>query len=417
LFPAKSAEPVVQPGPRWKGSLAIQWDHDREDGDNPLGNDFLSLPFRLRGKDLWQGTVFRARGTFRHINRTGYSSRTPQSEWRNRIHEVALVRDDRRQALHFALGRIGTRFTASAGPFDGVSVNYRVLRRTRIGAFAGFAPGWGDLGFSTDNTLGGVSLQYTRHSPQGRFLDVILAGVGRYSGGEVSREYLALTTSWRNGSRLNLLQACEVDINRDWRKQDGQGSLELTSLALTGRYALSSRVAVNLGYDNRQPVRTWESRSLPDSLFTDAGRKGLRAGLTLRDGGGRRLSFWGSLREQDAGDRRTASWSGSAFLPRLSGAQLDLRVSLRGFDGPYLSGWSPTLNVARRTASGLRLAAESGYYRYDDTGELPARDNVWLSLAGSVDLNRAWSSHLELRKDWGDNIAGHRLFLELRHRF
>ena len=46
-------------------------------------------------------------------------------------------------------------------------------------------------------------------------------------------------------------------------------------------------------------VRTWENRSLPDSLFQDAGRRGWRAGMSLRRGSGRTLSLWGSLRRDD----------------------------------------------------------------------------------------------------------------------
>lgn len=180
---------------------------------------------------------------------------------------------------------------------------------------------------------------------------------------------------------------------------------------------MTRQVAVNLGYDDRQPVRTYESRTLPDSLFTDAGRTGWRAGLTWRGGSGRNLSLWGSLRDQEKTGDRTTSWNGTVFVPRLTGAALDVRVSVRGFDGPHLSGWSPTINLARRTSSGVRLSAEGGYYLYDDAGDLPDRSNTWLALGGSADLNRHWSTYLEYRRDWGDDMAGNRLFLELRRRF
>jgi hypothetical protein len=421
-FPVQGTRPVDQPGPRISGSVALQWDHSDESGDRSLGNDLLSLPFRLRATNLWRGAELRVRGTLRNIRRSGYSAATPTSEWRNRIRQVALVQDDRRQDFHFALGRISTRFTASAGPFDGVSFDYRVAGDIRAGAFGGFSPDWGDLDFSTENKLAGVSLNYNRATTGGRYLDLTLAGVGRYTGGEISREYLTLVTSWRDGSRLSLLQAAEVDIYRGWRKDSDQSSLELTSLALTGRYAFTQKVAVNLGYDDRQPVRTWESRALPDSLFTDAGRTGWRAGVTWRGNTGRHVSLWGSLRDRDRGsrentDRRTTSWNGSVYWPGLTRADLNVRLSLRGFDGPYLSGWSPTLKVARRTRSGITVAAEGGYYAYDDTGELAGRDNSWLGLSGAADLSRHWSTYLEYRRDWGEDMAGNRLFAEIRRRF
>ena len=131
-FPAAGSRPVARPGPRVSGSVALQWDHSDESADRNLSNDFLSLPFRVRAIGLAGGTELRARGSFRHISRTGYSASTPASEWRNRIQQVALVRDDRRQDLHFAIGRINTRYTASAGPFDGVSFDYRVVGSWRL---------------------------------------------------------------------------------------------------------------------------------------------------------------------------------------------------------------------------------------------------------------------------------------------
>jgi hypothetical protein len=416
-FPAAGAHPVARPGPRISGSVALQWDHSDETADRSLSNDFLSLPFRVRAGGLPAGTEFRARGSLRHISRSGYSAATPASEWRNRIQQVAVIRDDRRQDFHFAVGRIGTRYTSSAGPFDGVSFDFRVAGGVRLGAFGGFAPDWGDLAFSTDSKLGGVSFNLNQATGSGRYFDLTLAGVGRYSDGVVSREYLTMMTSWRNGTRLSLLQAAELDYYRGWRKSPDKDTVELTSLALTGRYAVTRQVAVNLGYDDRQPVRTYESRTLPDSLFTDAGRTGWRAGLTWRGGSGRNLSLWGSLRDQEKTGDRTTSWNGTVFVPRLTGAALDVRVSVRGFDGPHLSGWSPTINLARRTSSGVRLSAEGGYYLYDDAGDLPDRSNTWLSLGGSADLNRHWSTYLEYRRDWGDDMAGNRLFLELRRRF
>jgi hypothetical protein len=416
-FPGPGSRPVARPGPRVSGYVAVQWDHSDETADRSLSSDLVSLPFRLRADRLVGGAELRARGTLRHITRSGYSGSTPGSQWRNRIHEVALVRDDRRQDFHFAAGRIGTRHTASAGPFDGIRFDYRVAGGLRLGAFGGFAPDWGDLDFSTDNTLAGLSGSYTRVTDDGRYLAVNLAGVGRYTSGEVSREYLTLTTSWRDGTRLSLLQAAQVDLNRDWRKTGGQSSLELTSLALTGRYAISRGLRVNLGYDDRQPVRTWESRSLPDSLFSEAGRTGWRAGLTWRGEAGRLLSLWASLRDREGGGERTTGWNGSLLLPRLTAAELDVRLAVRGFDGPYLSGWSPVIDVARRLRSGIRVSAEGGYHVYDDAGDLPDRSNTWLAVTGSADLARRWSTHLEYRRDWGDDIAGNRLFLELRRRF
>lgn len=416
-FAPKPSLPVSEPGPRLTGYLAVQWDHSDETADRDLSSDFVSLPFRMRVANLGLGTELRARGSLRRILRSGYSAATPAAEWRNRIQELNISREDRRQDFQFALGRITSRTTASVGPFDGIRLARRVAGDLRLGVFGGYVPGWGDLAFGTDARVGGVFGNLSRISPQGRYLDVVLAGVGRYDGGEISREYFSLTTSWRDGSRLSLLHAAEVDVNRGWRKTAGRGALALTSLALTGTYRVNPAIRVNLGYDDRTPVRTWETRSLPDSLFTDAGRTGWRGGVTWGGARGRSLSLWASLRDRAGSDDRTTSWQGRAYLPRLPGADVDLTLSVRGFDGPYLSGWSPTAQLARSFRTGGRLAVEGGYYRYADIADTPSRDNTWLSMSGDRALGRRLTVSLEYRRDWGRDMAGNRWFLELRRRF
>jgi hypothetical protein len=416
--PVRAARPVADPGPRLSGYLAVQWDHTDESADRDLATDFVSMPFRARVTDMAGGLELRARGSLRHITRTGYTSSTPADEWRNRVQEVSLVRDDRRQDLHLALGRITTRFAASAGPFDGGSIDHRVAGDLRLGAFGGFTPDWGDLAFSTDNKLAGAYANYNRLLGGGGYLDVSLAGVGRYEQGEISREYVTLVTSWRDGARWSLLQAAEVDINRGWRRDEaGLDAVALTSIALTGRCQVSRDLRLDLGYDDREPVRTWETRATPDSLFQSASRTGWRAGAHWRTPGRGSLGVWGTLRERPGDAQATTSWNVRWYQPRLTAADLDLSLSLRGFDGPYLSGWSPVASVARRLRTGGRVALEGGYYGYDDADGLDARSNTWVAVSADRDLTARLSLAAEYRRDFGDDMAGNRWFLELRRRF
>jgi hypothetical protein len=412
----RSGTVVQRPGPRWSGSVALRWDHADETDDRALSHNLVSVPFRLRATRLPGDAEFRARGSVRRIARSGYSSATPGSQWRNRVRQAALVRDGRRQDFHFAVGRIATRFTASAGSFDGFALDRRVRGETRTGVFAGFTPSWDTSAFSTDNRLAGVTVHYVRRSPRDRVLDVTVAGVGRYNRDGISREYVTMTSHWRQGARISLMQAAELDVNRKWRKTAGTGTVEMTSLALTGRYRLIRAVTVNAGYDDRSPIRTWESRSLPDSLFDNAGRTGWRAGAVWTGSQGKRASLRGSLRDRAKDADRTASWNGRVFLPTLTPAAVDLNLAVRGFDGPYLSGWSPTLGVGRALPRGARIGLESGYSVYSDNGTLADRDRTWLEISGSAEVGDRWSIFAEYRRDWGDDIAGNRLFLEMRRK-
>ncbi|MEN8006797.1 MAG: hypothetical protein ABFS42_07250 [Candidatus Krumholzibacteriota bacterium] len=414
----KGESPVAShKGPSVSGSIALQWDHTDEFADRSLETNLYSLPFRLKVTRLGNMMEFRARGSIRHILRSGYHATTADQEWRNRIREVALVRDGRELDWHFAVGRVGGRYTASAGPFDGLSFNHRVGGGIRLGAFGGFAPEWGDLGFGTDDHLAGVTFHLNHRAEGGGLLDMVVAGVGRYREGEISREYVTMTTTWNSGRRLSLLQAAEFDINRGWRKEAAGTGLEVSSLALTGRYRFSRGVNVSLGYDDRAPVRTWETKSLPDRLFTEAGRIGWRAGMNLRSPGGLGLNLSGTLRDDERTAETSTSWSARAYAPNWPVRRLSLDASVRGFDGPYLSGWAPMVGATKTTTGGLRLRLEGGYYGYSGSVGDDQRSNSWVKAGAAQDLSAHWTVGADYRHDWGDDIAGRRWFLEMRHRF
>ena len=413
--PVTGTARAVTPGPRLTGAAALRWEHAAESGGTEVSSDVLTLPFRLRARDLGHGWEFRARGTLRRIERGGGADLRTGQEWRNRIHEVALVRDGRREAWHLAAGRIGVRAAAAAGPFDGLFCDRRLAPGLRLGAFAGWAPAWQDMDFSTEDQVAGLALELDPAGTGGTGLGLILAGIGRYHQGEVSRENIAMTTTWRGGPGLSLLQAAEIDFNRGWKADTGADAVRLTSLALMGRWQADRRLAFSAGYDDREPVRTWESRELPDSLFQDAGRRGLRGGVELRGGAGRRLNLDASVRTPENGGVDTKSWSARLWLPAVSG--LDWDLSVRGFTGPVLGGIAPTVGVSHRSRSGWYLRGTAGLYSYSDQVGDDDRTSTWLSAAVEKDLDRHWSAAAELRGDWGDANDLRSLGLEARCRF
>jgi len=113
------AQVVSRKGPSVSGSIALQWDHTDETADRGLETNLYSLPFRVRVSRLGNMMEFRARGSVRRIQRSGYYSSTPDKEWRNRIQEVALVRDGRELDWHFGPGarrpRTGLAFLRGPG--------------------------------------------------------------------------------------------------------------------------------------------------------------------------------------------------------------------------------------------------------------------------------------------------------------
>lgn len=413
----QSAGTTSHSGPSVSGTFAVQWDHSDETAGRGLENNLYSLPFRVRVTRLGNQMEFRARGSVRRIERKGYSPSIPSLEWRNRIQEVALVRDGRDLDWHFAIGRVGGRYTAAAGPFDGLSFNGRIGAGIRLGAFGGFAPEWGDLGFGTDDHLAGINFHLNHRTDGGGMIDLIMAAVGRYRDGEISREYVTMTTIWNPVRKLSVLQAAELDINRGWRKEAAGSSLDLSSLALAGRYKITGGVDVNLGYDDRVPVRTWETKSLPDNLFTEAGRVGWRAGVNMRTSGGIGLGLSGTLRDHSRTGETSTSWNARAYAPNWPVRRLSLDASVRGFDGPFLTGWAPMLGGTVTTAGRTRIRLEGGYYGYSGTAGDEQRSNTWVKGGVTQDFSTHWSVGADYRRDWGDDIDGQRWFLEMRYRF
>jgi hypothetical protein len=262
-----------------------------------------------------------------------------------------------------------------------------------------------------------VTFRYDTDGAPGRGLHLQLAGVGRYHEGSISREVMTMATTWSGRGGLSLHQAAEVDLNRSWRRDDGASALDLSSFALGGRWRVDRRLSVRLGWDNRRPVRTWETRDRPDSLFQDAGRRGLSAGVALRDGAGRRLWLDGSLRSPRSGGIDSRSWGVRGRLPDLPAAGWDLDASLRGFDGPYLAGLAPSVALAWRGDRRWYGRVSGGVSMYRDRTGDDDRDATWVS--GSLERVFAdrWSAMAELRLDWGDAVSRRAVLLELRRRF
>ncbi|MBE0565677.1 MAG: hypothetical protein IH621_06970, partial [Krumholzibacteria bacterium] len=300
---------------------------------------------------------------------------------------------------------------------DGLAASRRLGAGWRLGAFGGWAPAWQDLDFSSEDQVAGVTVELDPAGAGATGLGLVLAGIGRYHQGEVSREYVAMTTTWRGGPGLSLLQAAEVDFNRGWRRDTGADAVHLTSFALGARWQAERRLAFSAGFDDREPVRTWETRDRPDSLFQDAGRRGLRGGIEVRGGAGLRLNLDAGVRSPESGGTDTRSWSARLWVPAWPGPTLDLDFSVRGFTGPNLGGLAPALGVSHRGRSGWTVRGSGGAYRYTDRVGDDDRSSTWLSGAVERGLGRHWSALAELRGDWGEARDLRSLALEARCRF
>ena len=70
----------------------------------------------------------------------------------------------------------------------------------------------------------------------------------------------------------------------------------------------------------------------------------------------------------------STSWNARAYAPNWPVQRLSLDASVRGFDGPYLSGWAPMLGGTVTTAG--RTADSAGGRLLWILRDQPAMNNV-----------------------------------------
>ncbi len=401
--------------PRLSGSVALQWEHNDDTSDADLDFDQPGLRYNLRVDHLARGFTLRARGSLRRDLRSRSYGPVSREEWRNRILEVSLSRLTDDDAWQMAFGRVGSRVTASVGPFDGAMVNRSMGGGWRLGVFSGLLPDWENAAQWTDDRVNGIVAHLQRGDRATGRLDMSIAGVSRHRDGAIDRDYLAMSGTWRR-DRISLTNTAQIDWNRGWRGEATNSTLNLSNIMLSARYRPDDRWRLSVTFDDREVVRTWSNHTLPDSLFESAGRRGLRAGATWRDD---RLSLAvdGGVRSDDRTDRKTASYSFRTSYREWPAPGLRLGFDVRGFDGPTSNGTSPSLRLEHRGRNGASSRIAVGRRSYTLRAFDLENTGRWLSLSHDRDLGLRWSAALETRWDGGDDTEGRRMFLELRRRF
>lgn len=239
-----------------------------------------------------------------------------------------------------------------------------------------------------DVTKGGVFGVYQTGAGTTRQLRSTIALNGEYHQGTISREFAYEQTSLSLGSALSLFQSAEVNINRGWRRKAAGKSLELTNAHVNAVCTPVSAMSVTLSYDTRTNVRTYETRTVSDSLFDNRALQGLRGGLNARLPWTMLVGVDGRLRRKN-GDLTTAYdyacfWS-VANVWR-SGVSISARVA--EFSNASGNGRQPSLSVSRNLLRSLMITMQAGQDRYD----LPAsgchvRAN-WLRADVDYDIAR-----------------------------
>lgn len=383
--------------------------------------DFSQSTFRInfRAREiLGRPYTLTVKARLRHDDRTRpLSSIVPQSEWRDRIYALNLSYHDPTAAFNYDIGRIAVNELGGVGYLDGALVKRRLTGRWRVGVFGGTQPDWRNAEPQRSIQKYGGFVQIVRSGPRSRGFEGAIALTGEYQGRIVNREFVYLWARLRPGPVWTFTQSMELDINRGWRHDRSGERVTLSSLYATGRFTPTRWMTANLSYDNRTNYLTTQSLSVPDSLFDDAFRHGVRASVNLRSRRAWSLTAGGGYRKREGELSSTTSWnlvlSRRAFFSPL----VTLTVQVYGFSSYLASGLNPSVRLRRRFPAGHTAGLAVGTYAYDATGLLEKRYNNWVRGEATYQLPFSIFVAGEYEYAWGDDLPGHRMTTEVGYRF
>ena len=395
-------------------SLGSLFSEDFSNSGLGFSEPTLNTRFRLKnlaGKPL----SLNFRQKVRHVGRQRSSNALPDADrWIKRVVELALTFEAEGRPVRLSLGRFFPSRVRGIGCIDGGLVEYEVKDKISVGAVGGLRPDYFDTGFRTDEKMFGIFTSYEMGQVKGRAFHLSASYLGSYRDGEVNREFIYLEGNYSRGAKLSTYNSIEIDLNRGWKKSSGESLFQISGVYLSARYKLRDYLSITSSFDNRKNLRTLYNRSVPDSLFDDAIRRGLRAGVSwklserihatgnfgvrFREGVDNTLSASGGLRVRDL------------FVDRLI---LNARISV--FRTMLTRGYRPYVGFHFPTYHRLMLDISTGSYIYDSGGQVSSYP--WVGYTVRYELNGRTYLSSSLWTYLKGGLRSARLFSEIEYLF
>ncbi|MEW5795281.1 MAG: hypothetical protein AB1772_02870 [Candidatus Zixiibacteriota bacterium] len=405
--------------PTITGGVSLLFNHWADQSSTNLGFSQTTARLNLKVRRLFDRDItfsLRTRGRYDQRQRA-YSSAVSRQAWENRIWEFSLSYDAPLARLNFGAGRILPRRVSSVGYLDGLLLETRATENLRVGLFGGSEPHWAYANDRVSVNRAGVYLSVISPTGGGLILEQSIAAVGEYHAGTVSRELFALQGRISSGSRWSIYHTAEVDINRRWRRDAAGKSLSLSSLYAGINYRLYNSVRFVVSYDNRTNYRTYETRTVVDSLFDDHLRQGVRTQVDVALPYQVRASIGYGLRKRSGDPDQTNSYSLYLSRAGLLGFGSTISVHYAAFQGPFDRGDNYSTRVTRSVSRRLQLSLGYGGYRYRAESSDSYRRSNWFEIGAQADLSRRLYLGGSAEFDSGDDIDGTRVQTELGYRF
>ncbi len=404
---------------RYSGYLVFQ--HYQFNDISTYNNDFKqpAVRFKLKVKQLWDRDYnlnIKLRSRYNQRSRR-YNSTTPETEWRNRLYEVSFSYDNPNSTLNYKVGRIISHIFSGLGYIDGLNLQYNTFKNLKLGAFAGTQPQWQYSSFQTSLQKYGTFINYNRGDFTGTKYEVTLAAAGEYHDSIVSREFVYLQSSINAYKGWYFYQRMELDINRDWRKEEkNQSTVSLSNLYLNASMNISEKLTAGLSYNNYKNYYTYELLSVADSLFDDAFRQGLRGNINFKWTKDTRIFGNYGLRKK-SDENTTTSYSLGIYKNNLFIKRMRLSLRFSGFSNLYTRGVHPSVTLGKYLKNGHYISLGYGSYNYEYQTSGLKRNSQWLQFNTQIELPASFYITTNYEYEWGDVTFGHRIYTDLGYRF
>ncbi|MFC2170624.1 hypothetical protein ACFLQJ_01445 [Calditrichota bacterium] len=403
---------------RLSGRIGVQYYFQDDQNDHNIDIKQPSLKIKSRINNLL-GTNHQLNVNFR-IRRNTRNSHDPENtatDWNNRIYEVSLSYVDPANPFQYKAGRILSNRISGIGRIDGALLDYRVNEQFAAGLFGGTQPDFATSNISTDETKTGVYLNYQTDLQENADLGCTIALAGRYRNSEISKEFIYEQINFSYFRKLYLYQSSEIGVNRSWRKEVSESSLQLSNLLLNARYSFSRAFSINAGYDNNTLTRTYETRDTPDSLFDDSQRQGFRTGFNLllpyKIYTNARVGL--RLRDSDNSSTRTLSYGIGRRNLFSSGVGINLNLNI--FDNPSTTGAQPFIQISKMFFRQLNTVVIVGQNQYSLNNYNEQVVHNWLKTEFDYYFAGPYSVSVYSEIYRGDNFNTNRYFIELNVKY
>ncbi len=412
---ASKAEPVLRS--RVSGSLTVDWEQFTDDSGREHDFDRSSARLNLRGRNLGGLPLqLRVRSSTRSLDRVvGSDGSSSVSEDRDRLYELSLTYNPEESRYAAMVGRLRLGSLAGVGTLDGVGGEVR-LGAFYLGAFGGSRAEISDFGIASGSTSYGLTARHESTSKKTN-RSFLIAGVREDGETDVSREYVA-TQARISSKRWSFYQRAEVDLNRGWREQVSGTSSQLSTLFLNGNVQLSELNRLSISYSRFERYRTEETRFIPEELFDESRRQGLRARWTIGRAQGFRTTLTAGTRERSGDSDDATSLGVGVGHNNLFGRKYSAMVNVLSFTNEFSEGLTLTLRAGKRFRGGHRVGLIAGARTIDDMTFLMAeRETQWVRLSSGFALPRGFFARAEFELSSGDDVEGKRALTGIGYRF